>query len=142
LTQTFLHSKLFPCIHTADNTFGKFVLPESRIILEVAEIPTFLELSSLNPCILVRSNWLLRGLALHLRHKLALMFAVALVVLGVVGLSSPVQAFLISQLPPQNNPIRSFNGTWRVGLAPYLYCFVPDRLRLCGSALGCLPPVG
>jgi hypothetical protein len=24
LTQTFLHSKLFPCIHTADHTFGKF----------------------------------------------------------------------------------------------------------------------
>lgn len=24
MTQTFLHSKLFPCIHTADHTFGKF----------------------------------------------------------------------------------------------------------------------
>src|SRR6266576_3680859 len=26
LTQTFLHSKLFPCIHTADHTYGKFTL--------------------------------------------------------------------------------------------------------------------
>jgi hypothetical protein len=27
LTQTFLHSKLFPCIHTADHTFSKFEFP-------------------------------------------------------------------------------------------------------------------
>lgn len=63
-----------------------------------------------------------------LRHKLALSLAVGLAVLGIVVLSMPFQRFLIEQLPPQNNPFRSFSGTWGIGLAPYLYCFLPASM--------------
>jgi inorganic pyrophosphatase len=39
LTQTFLHSKLFPCIDTADHTFGKFKVRRPARTGEVAETP-------------------------------------------------------------------------------------------------------
>jgi len=51
-------------------------------------------------------------------------------VLGIVGLSMPFQQFLIEQMSSQNNPFRSFRGTWRIGL-PTTH---PERHKALSSA--------
>ena len=65
---------------------------------------------------------------MRFRHKLALAVAVELICLGFIGRSEPVQVWLRSQLPPAHNPLQSFSNSFNIGLAPYIYCFVPAFL--------------
>lgn len=76
------------------------------------------------------------------RYKLALATATELVILGAIGQSNAVQQFLISGLPPENNPLASFGHSLIIGLAPFIYCYFPAFLLIAYVAISLLWKAG